>query len=186
MIDPQPDVKSQYGEGCSALRHYSLCVLNTRTITIAQGFVLLTAAAYLIKERAFALSAFVSLFGLLFTHVLKKLQENYWLHFEAILRAIVKIEHPSSKGPWRIYAKQRWLRHKRTQWRVLVVNGPSNLLLIACLAILGFDTYNLSTFWFTTYRALVVVAIIIKVITVVCSKWQRRRTSKRRRVPPAV
>src|SRR5215213_9612023 len=151
MIYPQPDVKSQYGEGCSALRHYSLCVLNTRTITIAQGFVLLTAAAYLIKERA-----------------------------------IVKIEHPSSKGPWRIYAKQRWLRHKRTQWRVLVVNGPSNLLLIACLAILGFDTYNLSTFWFTTYRALVVVAIIIKVITVVCSKWQRRRTSKRRRVPPAV
>jgi hypothetical protein len=49
----EPDIKSKYTEGCSALRHYSVCVLNTRTITIAQGFAILTGAIYTIKEGLF-------------------------------------------------------------------------------------------------------------------------------------
>jgi hypothetical protein len=147
MSDSEPDGKSQYAEGCNALRHYSLCVLNARTLTIAQGFVLLSGAIYFMKEQLFALSVFVSFFSMFFTLVLHGLQKNYWLHFESILNRVVELEsghdsQVSQDGPWGVYKKQREARHKKIWWRYFVVNGPFNLLLFASLAIPGFIAFN--------------------------------------------
>lgn len=135
------DIKAKYTECCGALRHYSLCVLNTRTITIAQGLFLLGGAGYLTKENNFLLSSSVSFFGLFFTYVLKKLQENYWLHCNSFLETVKKLEGEAG-GPWSTYEEQKTKRHKELQWRYLVINGPFNLLLVAFLFILGFNAYN--------------------------------------------
>jgi hypothetical protein len=124
------------------LRHYSLCVLNTRTITIAQGLFLIGGAGYLTKESNYLLSSFVAIFGLLFTYVLKKIQENYWLHCDSFLETVKKLEN-DPEGPWSAYAEQRTDRHKKRLWKYFVVNGPFNLLLIAFLSILGYDAYYL-------------------------------------------
>jgi hypothetical protein len=153
MSDSGPDNKSQYAEGCNALRHYSLCVLNTRVLTIAQGFALLSAAAYFIKEGILLLSIFVSFFSLLFTLVLHELQRNYWLHFESILKRVVELErsrdssNQSPDGPWGAYQEQRIARHEKKRWRYFVVNGPFNLLLFASLLMSGFAIFNLFPLW---------------------------------------
>src|SRR4051794_15775381 len=119
MTDAELDIKkAKYTECCGALRHYSLCVLNTRTITIAQGLFLVGGAGYLAKENNFLFSSFVSFFGLLFTYVLKKLQENYWLHCNSFLETVKKLEGEAG-GPWSTYAEQRTKRHKELQWRYL-------------------------------------------------------------------
>ena len=145
MSDQEIDLKSKYTEGCSALRHYSICVLNTRTVTIAQGFLILTAAVYLIRDRLFAASLAISFFGLLFTIVLNRLQMNYWIHFNSILETVVRLENPTNAnnsvmGPWSAYHAQRNERHLKIKWKILVVYGPYYLLTFALAIIV---IYNL-------------------------------------------
>jgi hypothetical protein len=139
--ESEPGIKAKYSEGCSALRHYSVCVLNTRTITIAQGFAILTGAIYTIKEGLFWISLCISVFGLLFTAVLNRLQKNYWLHCNAILKEVVELE---TNGPWTAYSVQRAKRHEQKIWRTLVVDGPFHLLVTALVALNLFDAYKLA------------------------------------------
>jgi hypothetical protein len=139
--ESEPGIKAKYSEGCSALRHYSVCVLNTRTITIAQGFAILTGATYTIKEGLFWPSWCISVFGLLFTAVLNSLQKNYWLHCNAILKKVVELE--KDDGPWSAYSVQRAKRHEQKRWKILVVDGPFYLLAIALLALNLYDAYKL-------------------------------------------
>ena len=141
MSDPQIDLRSKYAEGCTALRHYSLCVLNTRTVTIAQGFVILTAAIYLIKDRSFGASLVVCFFGLSFTVVLNRLQMNYWIHFNTILEIVMRLENlgnsdASLMGPWSAYSELRNERHGKRKWKILVVYGPYYLLTFALATII--------------------------------------------------
>jgi hypothetical protein len=134
-------IRAKYSEGCSALRHYSVCVLNTRTITIAQGFAILTGAIYTIKEGLFWTSLCISVFGLLFTAVLKMLQKNYWLHCNAILKVVVELE---TNGPWTAYHDQRAKRHEQRIWKVMVVDGPFYLLVTALVALNLYNSYKLA------------------------------------------
>ena len=140
MSDSEPDNKARYTEGCSALRHYSVCVLNTRTITIAQGFAILTGAIYTIKEGLFLTSLCISVFGLLFTAVLNRLQKNYWLHCDTILEKVVELE---GNGPWTAYRDQRKKRHEQKIWEILVVNGPFYLLVAALVVLNLYIAYKL-------------------------------------------
>lgn len=141
MSDLEPDIKAKYTEGCSALRHYSVCVLNTRTITIAQGFAILTGAIYTIKEGLFWYSLCISVFGLLFTAVLNRLQKNYWLHCDAILTKVVELER---NGPWTAYSIQRAKRHEQKIWKMMVVDGPFYLLVTALVALNLYNAYKLA------------------------------------------
>src|SRR5437763_1799972 len=136
MPDSQLDIKSLYNEGCNALRHYSVCVMTMRNITIVQGFDILSAAIYLIKEKEFLASLSVSLFGLLFTAVLYMIQKNYWLHFNAVLKTIKAFEETLGgdelkPGPWMAYREQRGKRHRQLRWKYTVLYGPAFLLLLA-------------------------------------------------------
>lgn len=139
--ESEPGIKAKYSEGCSALRHYSVCVLNTRTITIVQGFAILTGAIYTIKEGLFRTSLCISVFGLLFTAVLNRLQKNYWLHCNAILKVVVELE---TNGPWTAYSVQRAKRHEQKIWKIPVVDGPFYLLVIALVALNLYDAYKLA------------------------------------------
>ena len=144
MDDLQPDIKAQYNEGCNAVRHYSLCVMNMRTVTIAQGIVILSAAIYLINQNAFHPSLWLCGFGLLFTGILYMLQKSYWEHFETILEAVVNLETiankgDSERGPWSAYRKHRTNRFKDRIWRLLVRHGPFLLLLAALLGLLFYN-----------------------------------------------
>jgi len=116
-------------------------VLNTRTITIAQGFAILTGAIYTIKEGLFWTSLCISVFGLLFTAVLNRLQKNYWLHCNAILKEVVELK---TNGPWSDYSVQRAKRHEQKIWRILVVDGPFYLLVTALVALNLYDAYKLA------------------------------------------
>jgi len=147
MSDCEPGIKAKYSEGCSALRHYSVCVLSTRTITIAQGFAILTGAIYTIKEGLFRASLCISVFGLLFTAILNRLQKNYWLHCNAILKKVVELE---GDGPWTAYNDQRKNRHGQRIWKVMVVDGPFYLLGIALVTLNLYNAYKLAVVRYST------------------------------------
>jgi hypothetical protein len=135
------DAKSLYQEGCASLRHYSTCVLNTRTITIAQGFVLLTAANYLVSQGRFALSLTVSAFGLLFTLILHSLQSSYWHVFNIMLATVVQIERENSagmEGPWQEYDSERKKGYQSWAWQIFVRRGPFLLLVFSFAVTAGY------------------------------------------------
>ena len=101
----QVDLKPQYSEGGSAVRHYSLCILNVRVVTLAQGLILLAGASFLIREGMLFLSLVVSGFGLFFSIVLWALQRSYWVCFDCMLDAVIRLEEYSrpsdlTLGPW--------------------------------------------------------------------------------------
>ena len=81
-----------YAEGCSMLRHYSSTVMHIRTVTVAQGLVVLAGAGFLNRELQLAASLSVALFGVALTGVLFFLHENYYRHFETILSVVVDLE----------------------------------------------------------------------------------------------
>src|ERR1051325_6115579 len=159
--ESEPGIKAKYSEGCSALRHYSVCVLNTRTITIAQGFAILTGAIYTIKEGLFPTSFCISIFGLLFTVVLNRLQRNYWLHCNAILEVVVELE---TNGPWTAYSVQRTKRHEQKIWRILVIDGPFYLLVIALVTLNLYNAYKLAILPYAI-SFLVVIAVGYRFLT---------------------
>ena len=63
-------IRDEYTEGCTDLRHYSTCIMNTRILTIVQGLVVLSGAAWFLKDERHELGLFTALFGLLFTALL--------------------------------------------------------------------------------------------------------------------
>ena len=106
MSDSQSDIKTLYNEGCSALRHYSLCVLNSATIVIVQGFVILSGSLYLLNAGNYWLSLSTAVFGFFFTAVIFMIEKNYWLHFDAVLESVVALEKQLNsddvEGPWTV------------------------------------------------------------------------------------
>jgi hypothetical protein len=149
MTKDQLDTNTLYTEGSNSLRHYSSAVLNTKNIAIAQGFVILTAAGYLIRERAFGSSLSISLFGLLFTYILYRLQENYWSHFNAILDAVVDLETNRKSdnvpcGHWKAYKEGRDNKRDQWLWKFFVATGPFVLLLFALVVIIIIDLIQIS------------------------------------------
>lgn len=130
------DLKSQYSEGGSALRHYSLCILNVRAVTLAQGLILLAGASLLVRECMLLLSLVVSAFGLFFSVVLWALQRSYWVCFDSMLQAVIRLEEysrPSDDppGPWMSYKVTRKYAYGQLWWRLTVKHGPYWLLALA-------------------------------------------------------
>lgn len=136
-----PDLRAQYSEGCAALRHYSLCVSNVRVVTIAQGLVLLAGTAAFVQKDIFPLAIVVSLFGIFFSIALWSLQRSYWMCFDAILAAVLKLESFSAaatgyKGPWSSYEESSKAAFGQVWWRILVKHGPYWLFVLAFCAVL--------------------------------------------------
>lgn len=143
----QIDQQSRYVEGCNALRHYSSCVMNVRTIAIAQGFVILSGTIYLVAQNAFIPSLCLALFGFLFTAVLQSLQKSYWEHFDTILDAVVTLEehangNSNSFGPWSTFKQHRSGQYEKPLWRLLVRHGPFAVLLLGLFGISVYDVFK--------------------------------------------
>jgi hypothetical protein len=135
-----PDLKVQYSEGCTALRHYSLCVFNVRVVTIAQGLILLAGAAALWQKDSFTSAMVASLFGVFFSAALWALQRSYWMCFNAILSAVLILERSASTstsltGPWASYEGQSKVAFGKLWWRILVKNGPYWLFALSFVVI---------------------------------------------------
>ena len=101
-----------YAEGCSTLRHYSSALMHIRTVTVAQGLIVLAGAGLLNRESLLAASLCVALFGVALTGVLFFLHENYYQHFETILKCVIDVEKSrtsgsSCTGPWSAYDENR-------------------------------------------------------------------------------
>jgi hypothetical protein len=129
----------RYIEACSALRHYSSCIMNMRTTVIAQGIVLLTAAGYTLKLESSHYFYLAVSFGLVLTLVLWVQQMNYLADFKSHLSTIEKLESDLSprieeKGPWSQYKYERELREKNWPlFKTVVVYGPFVFFLIVFL-----------------------------------------------------
>jgi len=128
----QLDLKAQYSEGCTALRHYSLCVFNVRVVTIAQGLILLAGSSALLQKGSIIPAIVASIFGVFFSAALLALQRSYWMCFEAILSTVLALEKSSSIssepiGPWSSYDKQSDIAFKKRWWIILVKYGPYGL-----------------------------------------------------------
>ncbi|HSS48911.1 MAG TPA: hypothetical protein VLX28_08190 [Thermoanaerobaculia bacterium] len=146
MTNSDIDLDGRYAEGCNALRHYSSTIMNVRTLAIAQGFTVVGAAGYLLRQGEFNFSLGVSVFGILFTGLLYSLQRNYWLHCKAFLGYVIEVEGFMDKvgahlaaGPWSTYDKERRERHRRWRWSISAVHGPFLLLLLALVLITTYD-----------------------------------------------
>jgi hypothetical protein len=137
MTDLRPDIKARYKEGGNALRHYSNCVMNMRTVTIAQGIIILSAVIYSANQKSFVPSLWLCVFGLLFTVVLHILQEIYWKYFDTVLEAVSNIESRAKEdekegyefSPWSLYKLRREERYQRRWWRYLARRGPFGFFL---------------------------------------------------------
>ena len=138
MSDSKPNKRDKYVEGCNALRHYSNCVINIRTVTIVQGLAVLGAAGYLIKEGLFFHSLLAVIFGLLLSGVLFGLHRNYYDHFNVILKHIA--EDIEKDGPWRTYKDNRDKNLKKYKWTHY---GPFILLALSLLALFIYDAVQL-------------------------------------------
>ncbi len=134
------DQNGLYREGCHALRHYSNGVRAIRTIAIGQGFVLISGAAYLINSGQIGLSTVVALFGVLFTYVLSRLQNNYWDHFNALLESVLQLE--KRQGPWSAYAANRLRKHRRSFTIAILKHGPYVLLQVALAAVVVYGFWR--------------------------------------------
>ena len=137
-----------YNEGCQALRHYSNCIINVRTVTIAQGFIILSGAFFLLKENNFLLSLLTSCFGLIFTVFLHILQGNYGKHFEAILINVMLLEKQANieknySGPWSAYYVPRNKRFNNKFYKYVIYYGAIFLLLISMSGVFAFSLVKL-------------------------------------------
>jgi len=140
-------LETLYIEGCNAVRHYSNGVKTIRTISIGQGFVIITGTCYLIVHKQFLASIIVASFGLMLTIVLFMLQLNYWKQFDAVLEYVTNIENGDSQnvskcnGPWSAYLIPRKSRFSKVWYRLLVQYGPYFFLMAALVAFLVFCLY---------------------------------------------
>ena len=66
---------------------------------------------------------------------------NYWLHCNAILEEVVELERT---GPWTAYNDQRAKRHAQKTWKIMVIDGPFNLLVIALVTLYLYNAYKLA------------------------------------------
>ena len=121
-----------YSEACSALRHYSNCVMQVRTWTIVQGFTVLTAVYILINEGNYIYSLGLSIFGVSFTIILNILHGNYGKHHESFLRYVVNLEE--QKGPWSAYEVHRDTRLQNRVYKLMIWSGPVLLLILSMFA----------------------------------------------------
>lgn len=132
-----------YTETCNALRHYSICIMNMRTLVVAQGLALLSAAGYTSKFDNPLFFYLVIGFGILFTLTLQSQQKNYLGDFEIHLGIVAELEEElgngTKGGSWKKYKEERHehLRKKKSPFRLLIESGPYNLFLV-CFAFLLF------------------------------------------------
>ncbi|MEQ9453772.1 MAG: hypothetical protein RLN76_04160 [Phycisphaeraceae bacterium] len=124
-----------YSEACQGLRHYSNCVMQIRTVTIAQGFIVLTAAWFMIDNQHYEACVGVAGLGLLLTLVLHTLHTNYGRHHQALLEYATQLERasPGGSGPWVTYIGPRERRFNGRFFKLIVFNGPVLLLMISLL-----------------------------------------------------
>jgi hypothetical protein len=135
-----------YKEGCNAVLHFSTCVMNIRTVTIAQGFAILTAAMYFIKEGSYLYSLLTTLFGFLFTAVLYRLHWNYLEFWKDSIRYAAEIEHHLSAertGPWNGNLESRERRLSGRINRLLVERGTTILILTALVTAFTYSLLKL-------------------------------------------
>jgi len=130
------DAKAKYAEGASALRHYSLCIFNLRTVTLAQGILLLGGTAILFRSCLFNPAAVVSIFGLLVSVALWRLQRSYWDCFDSVLHSVVDLEQRAAApqdplGPWASYKRKQDVVVEEFWWRLWVKHGPYWLISLA-------------------------------------------------------
>jgi len=139
------DIKTSYEEGCSAIRHYSLALRNIRTIAVAQGFAVLTAASYLAKEEKYVISAGAALFGILLTGIIYQFHMNYYSHVRAVVQYVVKLEQDNLKtdgGAWTSMENMRrdvWVRRPLVRF---ALNKALYILLV--LSLLTVFAYNIT------------------------------------------
>lgn len=135
-----------YEERCNALRHYSSIITDLRKVTIIQGFVIVTATIFLMKENLISYSIVLSLFGLLFTLILIRQQKND-LDIFSIFENQIKIpDNPeSSDDPWVNYTILRKERLDKWWNKLSIIYGPSLLILLAFLTLLAFNICNYYT-----------------------------------------
>lgn len=127
------EITTLYEEGCKSIRHYSLALRNIRTITIAQGFAVLTAVFYLTKENQYLFSVVVTMFGIALTGILYRLHANYHSYLRTAINYILDIEKKHLDkycGPWSAMEENR-----RGYISVILVKFTLNMAIYVLLVI---------------------------------------------------
>lgn len=155
--------KERYEEACKAALHYSNSILSVRTLTIAQGLVVLGSSSNLSKEGEFIFSIAVSIFGIFLTMILFYFQKGYWTHFNCFVDYIVKYNEAPKKnskqpkkktlspamiesGPWTTFLLTREEDFHSGLKKHLRINGTFILIGVSLAILLLYDTTRLIIF----------------------------------------
>jgi len=157
-------MKTIYQEGSETLRHYSNYIKELRRLVIVQGFVIITASSFLIKDESYIISGCVAFFGFIFTIALSIQLKNEMDDFESVLYSVINVENKlicedgslndNNKGNekklideigiWNNYSKDRKKRFENEFFKFWVLRGPSFIIGITFLAIIyvSYVSYN--------------------------------------------
>lgn len=117
---------NKYIEGCNAVRHYSNALKNIRTMTILQGFAIISASSLVASEGKIGLfsSLIISMAGICLTIILYSLLLNYFTHVRSAMEYVWSIEKKETEigdGPWvAIEANRKILWDKK--WKNVLVS----------------------------------------------------------------
>ena len=135
------DVKQIYEQSCNFLRHYSGLILKVRTLTFAQGFLVLSACILLLKEKEQDIARYVAIGGLILTIVFERLHWNYLKYFMSTQEYLQKLEEnyfvdQNIPGLLSVIESERNERLNKWYNRLMVIYGPFLIIVLGFLVII--------------------------------------------------
>jgi hypothetical protein len=136
--------KDMYTEASQTIRHYSTCVMRIRFLSIAQGFVIISASYFLVKDQQFILCSFLSLLGVILTYILHIHTNGYRENLWAFLDYAVNLERTHqanmnsnnehvicSAGPWILCRDRLEDRYRSKHYTYTAVYGHLAMLYLS-------------------------------------------------------
>lgn len=116
-----------------------------RILVVAQGLVVLSAAAYTLKLDNPIFFYVVVTFGIFFTLAIQRQQQNYLGDFEVHLKSVDSIEsalvNGEITGSWRKYKERhKELREDKSIFRMFVESGPYSLFIFVYVILIILKT----------------------------------------------
>ena len=138
------DVSDVYKESCAMFLHYSRISLMILITAIVQGIIVLSASEHLYRSGEFKYATISSIFGILFTLILRVTHVNYQHKCEIIANVAIKIEESIDKSVrlMTIYEKAHENKNKTIFGELFVINGFFNFMILAFLVLFMVSLYS--------------------------------------------
>lgn len=134
-------MNDDYKESCEVVRYFMSSLQSIRTLTIAQGFTILSVVVYLTGESKHMLAVFAATFGILITVVLFFMRSKAFSHMETAISHAVKQE--KGKGLWSGIEKTRKEKWSKPLLSFIVNRLIYIVFFLALGGAIGYNSYRM-------------------------------------------